>query len=407
MTRNGRPGAVATPDSLDTLVRGRRIIVCCGTGGVGKTTIAAAVALAGARAGRTTALVTIDPARRLADALGLESLANDPRPVPLDGASGQLWACMLDAKATFDDVVRRHAPTPERAERILANSFYRNVSGSLGGTQEYMATEKLYVLVNGEHADVPPFDLVVVDTPPTRNALDFLTAPRRLTRLLDNRVFRIMMTPSRIGLRVVTAATDVLLRSVGKVLGAEVIADAVAFFQAFEGMEAGFRDRSQHILALLHDNATGWVVVTSPRPEAVAEAMYFTERLAESGISVAGLVANRSTPRFGPVPTLPTNVAPESVIAALVADATVLAERADREDLVVAPLAARIGGPVVRISDQGNDVHDLDALAAIGAQLVSDAAGPVPRPARTSGASGGSGGSGASRTKVPRRAASR
>ena len=212
------------------------------------------LALEGARRGRNACVVTIDPARRLADALGIEHLTNDPTEIDPklwagdlgrgDGddvvPGGRFSALMLDTKSTFDVLVTRNASTDDQAQRILDNTFYRNVSGALGGTQEYMAMEKLHEL-----HDEGNFDLIVVDTPPTRHALDFLDAPKRLTRLLDNRVFRLLMMPTRAYLRVASVAVQTFLRTVARVVGSEVIEDVVAFFRAFEGMEEGFRERAQ------------------------------------------------------------------------------------------------------------------------------------------------------------------
>ena len=225
--------------TFDDIVEDRHIVVCCGTGGVGKTTVAAVFAVEGARRGRNAVVVTIDPAKRLANTLGLDSLSNTAHEIdrarwdPTGDAppSGRLSALMLDTKSTFDDLVATYAEDDDQTQRILANRFYRNVSTALSGTQEYMAMEKLYELhENGG------YDLVVVDTPPTRHALDFLDAPQRLTRLLDNRIFRMLMMPTRAYLRVASAAVQRFLRTVSRVVGTEVIDDVVAFFRAFEGM---------------------------------------------------------------------------------------------------------------------------------------------------------------------------
>ena len=263
--------------SLRQLVEERRILVCCGSGGVGKTTAAAVLALEAARAGRRAVVVTIDPAKRLADALGLEGLTGTPSRIEGDWP-GELWALMLDTKSTFDDLVVANAATPEQGERILANRFYRNISGALSGTQEYMAMEKLYEL--HQRSD---FDLVVVDTPPTRNALDFIDAPRRLSRFLDHRLFRMITSPGRGIVRAVNVAAQAFLRTVAKVVGAEVIDDAVAFFQAFEGMEQGFKDRADAVLQLLSDDDTAFVLVASPRRDTIEEAQYFAEKLGGGG----------------------------------------------------------------------------------------------------------------------------
>ncbi len=271
----------------------RSVVVCCGSGGVGKTTVSATFALAAARAGRRSCVVTVDPARRLADALGVESLPNTPSEVAGDWP-GHLHALMLDSKGTFDDLVQRYARTPEQAESILANRLYQNLAGALSGTQEYMAMEKLYELVNSGE-----FDIVVVDTPPTRNALDLLDAPRRLTRFLENRLFRAILVPTKMSLRAVGVATQALLRTIAKVAGAEIVQDAVSFFQAFEGMEDGFRSRASAVHELLADPATAYVLVTSARPDALREAGFFAEKLAERDVAVAALVVNRIAPSFG------------------------------------------------------------------------------------------------------------
>jgi anion-transporting ArsA/GET3 family ATPase len=292
----GRAGAAGSPEgagALADLVAERSIIVCCGSGGVGKTTTAAVVALEGARLGRKTVVVTIDPAKRLADALGLKGLTDTPSRIEGDWP-GELWATMLDTKSTFDALVVKYAASPEQGERILANRFYRNISGALSGTQEYMAMEKLYEL-----HDETDFDIVVVDTPPTRHALDFLDAPRRLSRFLDHRLFRLLIVPSRGIVKAVNVAAQTFLRTVSRVVGGDVVDDAVAFFQAFEGMEEGFRQRAARVNELLAADGTAFVLVASPRRDTVEEAHFFAERLGEAGIAVRGLVVNRVYPAFG------------------------------------------------------------------------------------------------------------
>jgi anion-transporting ArsA/GET3 family ATPase len=354
-------------NDLSSIVAGREIIVCCGSGGVGKTTTAAAIAVEGARLGRRTCVVTIDPARRLADALGLRSLTNTPRRVEGDWP-GELWALMLDTKGTFDDLVVRYAHDPQQARGILDNRLYRNLSDALSGTQEYMAMEKLYEL----HEE-GGFDLIVVDTPPTRSALDFLSAPRRLTRFLDNRIFRMLVMPTRAYLRAVSVATQAFLRTVAKVVGAEMVSDTVAFFQAFEGMEQGFRNRADRVLELLSEHSTAFLLVASPRRDAVDEALFFAERLARSHIAVQSLIVNRLHPRFdvgsdgasgaGPIAASTGGAGP--VLAALVANRDELRAMAEREEGHFAALAA----PVARVPFLAADVHDLDGLAVIADHL--------------------------------------
>jgi anion-transporting ArsA/GET3 family ATPase len=343
----------------------RSILVCCGAGGVGKTTVAAALAVEGAQAGRRTVVVTIDPAKRLADALGLGSLTDTPRKIEGDWP-GELWALMLDPRSTFDGLVDKYAE-PDQAATILANRFYRNIAGALSGTHEYMAMEKLYELHHDDR-----FDLVVVDTPPTRNALDFVDAPRRLTRFLDNRLFRLLMLPARTGIKAVGFATQAFVRTVGKVVGAEVVSDAVTFFQAFEGMEEGFRQRAQRVQDLLVDPCTAFVLVTAPRRDAGRETEFFAEKLEEAGIDVDALIVNRMHPRFaagsGRVPEDARRVA---ALAHLYRNLAELSRLAAGEEAHVAALASRLGAPAVRVPELESDVHDLDGLARVAAYVFA------------------------------------
>ena len=354
---------------LATLARDRRIIVCAGSGGVGKTTAAAAIAIEGARAGRRACVVTIDPAKRLANALGLGSLSNTPGRIDGDWP-GELSAMMLDTKSTFDALVTRHAADPAQAQRILENRFYRNISGALSGTQEYMAMEKLYEL----HAE-SDFDLIVVDTPPTRNALDFLDAPRRLTRFLDNRIFRWLMMPTKAYLKAVNVATQAFLKTISRVVGTEVIQDAVQFFTNFEGMEQGFRDRAQQVLELLSDDETAFVLVASPRRDAIDEALFFADKLGESEIPVDALVVNRLHPTFdGGASDVgdraeSTAGTPIGVLYRNLAEFRTVAAR-EREHL--AGLERKVApAPVREVPFLPSDVHDLEGLAELGRYLFA------------------------------------
>jgi anion-transporting ArsA/GET3 family ATPase len=344
---------------LSELVTERSIVVCCGSGGVGKTTVSAAFALEAARRGRVACVVTIDPARRLADALGVGSLANTPRRI--EGPwPGELWALMLDPKRTFDELVGKYASSPEQAEGILANRLYRNLTGALSGTQEYMAMEKLYELSEEER-----YDLVVVDTPPTRNALDFLDAPRRLTRFLGHRLFQLLLMPTRAYLRAVSVATQALLRTISKVAGAEIVNDAVAFFQAFEGMEEGFRVRAEHMRRLLARRTTAFVLVTSPRSDTVDEAGWFADKLNESGLAVEGLVVNRVHPAFGPAQPFPA-VPPGSDLDVLVRNLQGYQAVNRREEDAFAALVTQVApSPVARVPLLDVDVHDVDGLSLV------------------------------------------
>jgi len=353
---------------LTDLVTTSRIIICSGSGGVGKTTTAAVVAMEAANVGRRAVVVTIDPAKRLADALGLDGIGNTPKRI--DGPwPGELWAVMLDTKSTFDDLVTTYSAEPEQAERILANRFYKNISGALSGTQEYMAMEKLYELHNSTD-----FDLVVVDTPPSRNALDFLDAPKRLTRFLDHRLYRVIMAPTRGVMKAVNVAAQAFVRQVSKVVGASVFEDAVTFFQAFDGMEAGFKDRAEHVLQLLTSPATSYVLVASPKRDTVAEARFFAEKLGEADIPIAALVVNRMHPHF-------TDELPEALrersetfagsdLGGLYRNLADFSLVAHREEEHLAGLAQMVEpAPVIRVPFLRTDVHDLTGLALVGDHL--------------------------------------
>ncbi|MET0324957.1 MAG: ArsA-related P-loop ATPase [Ilumatobacteraceae bacterium] len=359
--------------SLGPVLDGATVVVCCGPGGVGKTTTAAVIGMEAARLGRRAVVVTIDPARRLADALGLPGgLGTEPQRIALGDSPGELWAMMLDTATAFDALVRRNAGDADQAARILANPFYRNMSGALSGTQEYMAAETLHQL----HRD-PRFDLVVVDTPPSRNALDFLEASGVLSRFLDHRLFRLLMLPARGGMRVVNRATQPLMRAIGKVVGSEVLVDAVAFFQAFAGMENGFRQRAEDVMVLLRSDATRYVIVASPHRDTVSEAVWFAAQLADQGVTRLAGVANRVHPPFGPgsaAEAMARAAVAHGDVAALwrnVAELRALAEAAGAE---LAPFVAMLGGgPLATVPLLGGDVHDLDGLGEIRGHLFGGA----------------------------------
>ena len=275
------------------LLKESKVIICLGTGGVGKTTTAAALGYMAANAGRSVCVVTIDPAKRLADAMGLDELENTPKKIETS-SDLDLWAVMLDANSTFDELVQRFATSPEQMEKIFHNSIYQNLTENLSGTQEYMAMEKLHELASDQR-----FDLLVVDTPPARNAIEFLNAPKRLIGFLENRFFRLLISPSQSVFRPVTIATRMLLRTISKVVGSQVVSDAAEFFQAFEGMEAGFKERAGEVQDLLAQKSTSFVLVTGTHKDTVDEALYFASRLGEFDLEVDLVISNRVTPDFG------------------------------------------------------------------------------------------------------------
>jgi anion-transporting ArsA/GET3 family ATPase len=376
--------AMASPRlDLDEVIgnRSTRIVVCCGAGGVGKTTTAAALGLRAAEQGRNVVVLTIDPARRLAQAMGLSELDNSPRRVSGvdESAGGSLDAMMLDMKRTFDEVVIAHA-SPERARTILENPFYQSLSSSFAGTQEYMAMEKL-----GQLRAQDRWDLIVVDTPPSRSALDFLDAPKRLGSFLDGRFIRILMGGAKTGgrayLKVIGAGLGAVTAALTKVLGAQVLKDLQAFIAALDTMFGGFRERADTTYRLLQASGTSFVVVAAPERDALREASYFVERLGEESMPLSGLVLNR-------VHT--TEVAALSAARAAAGAETldeskehplaagILRMHAERMRMIEREqslrsrfAAAHPRVPVVEVPAQPGDIHDLDGLRVVGAALGS------------------------------------
>jgi anion-transporting ArsA/GET3 family ATPase len=370
--------------SLDRAVQRAEILVATGAGGVGKTTTAAAIGLAGARAGRRTLVMTIDPARRLAQALGLAELASEPQQVHVEG-SGELWAMMLDMASTFDALIDRHATTPEHAAGIKANRIYQTLSSTLSGTQEYMAMEKLHEL-----HDAGDWDLLVIDTPPTRNALDFLDAPKRMTSFLEGRLLRVLLKPALSAgkgyLKFVGAGATAFMKVAGKVTGMDLLNDLADFFRNFEGMYEGFKERADEVLDLLQQPTSQFVVVTSPQPPPLREARFFLDRLEQEGLHLAGVVVNRLTPE----PDVAASVddlrdaarrledasgSDARVVAdglRLLADLAGLAGR-ERRDVNAALFGRKITA-LVEVPLLRSDVHDLAGLDAVATALIGPTA---------------------------------
>ncbi|MGY1802842.1 ArsA family ATPase [Blastococcus sp. SYSU D00922] len=393
--RPGRPAAAARPApaapamDLDALVTdpATRIIVCCGAGGVGKTTTSAALALAAAEAGRTVVVLTIDPARRLAQSLGLVELDNEPRRVETPGADGELHAMMLDMKRTFDDVVVAHS-TPERAQQILENPFYQSLSSSFAGTQEYMAMEKL-----GQLRASDQWDLIIVDTPPSRSALDFLDAPNRMSRFLDGTMIRLLTAPSRTGFKIASAGFMFFSRIISKILGGQLLRDISAFVAALDTMFGGFRERATATYELLRRPGTWFVVVATPEPDALREASYFVDRLSAEGMPLAGLVLNRTHP---PATTLLSATRAEGAAervgeagaegaelaaAALRVHAERMVQAAREQHLADRFTSAHPEVAVRTVPAAAGDVHDLDGLRVMGEALTGlDADTPTGTP---------------------------
>jgi anion-transporting ArsA/GET3 family ATPase len=374
---------------VDDLLANGDIIVCCGAGGVGKTTTAAALGLRAAERGRTVCVLTIDPARRLAQSMGLTELDNTPREVSgVDtAAGGRLDAMMLDMKRTFDDIVLTHAD-PERAEAILGNPFYVSLSSSFAGTQEYMAMEKLSQLkANGG------WDLIVVDTPPSRSALDFLDAPQRLGRFLDGRMIRMLTAPARAGgrayMKVFTLGMKVFTDALNRLLGAQMLHDLGLFVASLETMFGGFRQRADQTYRLLKEDGTSFVVVAAPERDALREAAYFVERLEGDSMPLAGVIVNRVHSTAAPGLSLQRSLAAAEALdetedepltsAVLRVHAERLATAARDDRFTSRFRAAHPEVPVVQVAAQAGDVHDLEGLRMIGAELSNGPTASAPR----------------------------
>jgi anion-transporting ArsA/GET3 family ATPase len=368
---------------VDALLDDRHtgIIVCCGSGGVGKTTTSAALALRAAERGRRVVVLTIDPARRLAQAMGIETLDNTPRPVAgVGGGDGSLDAMMLDMKRTFDEVVESQA-SPEKAQQILQNPFYIALSSSFAGTQEYMAMEKLGQIRTDAQRDAT-YDLIVVDTPPSRSALDFLDAPERLSSFLDGRFIKLLLAPTKGPARLMSAGFGLVTNALTKILGAQVLRDMQTFVAAFDTLFGGFRQRAQKTFELLQADGTAFLVVAAPEPDALREAAYFVERLSEDEMPLAGLVINRASPQpMGEVSADEAMAAAQhlrkddrdSLTAGLLrlhADRVRMVEREAR--LRSRFEAAHPEVPTAVVPALPGDVHDLDGLRQVGSLLAGE-----------------------------------
>lgn len=375
-------GRLVVDDLIDD--RRTRIIVCCGSGGVGKTTIAAAIGVRAAERGRHVVVLTVDPARRLAQSMGLTSLDNTPRRVagvgaagPDRGEAGSLHAMMLDMKRTFDEIVEAHAD-PDRAAQILANPFYQSLSSSFAGTQEYMAMEKL-----GQLRRADEWDLIVVDTPPSRSALDFLDAPQRLGKFLDGRLLRLLVAPAsfggRTGLRMLNAGFGLFTGVVTKILGGQLLRDVQTFVSAMDTMFGGFRERAEYTYRLLRAPGTSFLVIAAPEQDALREASYFVERLETEGMPLGGLVVNRvHSPRAADLSAARSLAAAEALQSQPASESAALAgvalrlhaermnQASSERRLTERFSAANPLVPVARIAALPDDIHDVAGLREIG-----------------------------------------
>ena len=374
MSAPERRAGTAGGGSLTDVVTRANLIVTCGPGGVGKTTTAAALGVAAARAGRRTVVVTVDPARRLADALGLDDGDGADEPHHVEGAvrrstDGELWALMLDAERTFDRLVREQSGSRAQAQAVLENHVYQAISGSLSGAQEYMAIERLHELhVSGE------WDLVIVDTPPSRHAIDLLEAPDRLVGFLSHPVYRALTVGQRTFAKVTDAASSMFLWAVKRLAGPQIVEDVIGFFRSLANIEGGLRRRAKDVSRLLRSDRTAFVVVSSPRAEAVGEAEHLLEAIGDKGFPLGGLIVNLIHPL--PIELDADDRAQladlgDGPLADHVAwhdELTTLAVAERREIVALEQLAH--GAPVVELPLLDVDVHDLPGLVDLAARLV-------------------------------------
>jgi len=351
---------------IDSLLRDAKteVIICCGTGGVGKTTTSAALAVRAAEAGRKVCLITIDPAARLGQAMGIENLGNSPQPVLGLSGTGALDAMMLDAKSTFDELILR-STSAAAAERILSNNFYQQISQSLSGTQEYMAMEKLTQLRSD---NVGRWDLIIVDTPPSRSALDFLDAPARLERFVNSRLLR-TLTSSGSGIaKLMSLGLTAFTQVLGRILGGTVLQDLREFSVAFDSVMASFTKRTTTTFDSLSQPSTSFLIVASPHREPLNEADFFVDRLTAESMRLAAVIINRMSPAVLPLPTVADVPLSESTAAVLATYSTLIQERVQQE-VELHTHKKLTAWPLVLVPDLGFPVQELSALRQLGEAL--------------------------------------
>jgi anion-transporting ArsA/GET3 family ATPase len=366
--------------SVASLLEGKRVVICAGSGGVGKTTMAAALGMGMAERGLRVAVVTIDPARRLATSLGLEELGNEPRLVDRERfasrgieVDGELWAMMLDAKRTFDALIERLAPDERTRDEVFANRIYQQLSSAVAGSQEFTAIAKLYELDQDGG-----YDLLVLDTPPSRNALDFLDAPQRLKGFFGGRAVRMFLRPAGLSGRLLGRGTGMVFSVMQRLTGVDLLHDLSVFFRTLGGMIDGFMERADRVGALLADPATTFLIVTSPRHDPAEEAIHFHRKLSDAAMPFGGLVVNRVHAAGELDGALPAALAAElgaDLARRVDTSARELAALAARDAAGVERLVAELGDPpAIVVPELDDDVHDVDGLVAVREWLFRDGA---------------------------------
>jgi anion-transporting ArsA/GET3 family ATPase len=385
--------------NVGDLLEGKSVCICAGSGGVGKTTTSAAIAMGMASRGLKVAVLTIDPAKRLANSLGLPELGNEERMIDPERFAahgiemkGELWAMMLDAKRTFDELVERHAPDEQTRDRVLQNRIYQEISNAMAGSQEYMAMEKLYEI----HQEAR-YDLLVLDTPPTRHALDFIDAPERMTRFIEGRSLQFFLKPGRLGVKVLGRSGGVLFSALKRITGIDLLQDLSEFFQSFGGMAQGFSERAQRVNELLGHRDTTFLLVTAPEREAIDEGVYFWRRLREARLPFGGVVVNKVHHDFvrelepGAFSDAEVEGVEETTLGQLAADledslepalATKVVENFERYRALAARDRENMAGLTERLAHDSvvcvpyfdEDVHDIDGLAQVNRYLFASSA---------------------------------
>lgn len=371
--------------SLEALIEKKKLIICCGSGGVGKTTTAAALALKACLMGKTVVVLTIDPARRLANSLGLKSLGNQEKEIPFEefekaklNPKGKMFALMMDTKRTFDKIIEKYAPSEDSKQAIFNNTLYQHLSGMIAGSQEYMAMEKVYELYQKEK-----FDLLILDTPPTQHALDFLDAPQKMSQAVSDSILKWFLKPSlfvgRTSLKIIEKTTRTIFKTFDHVMGFEFMQDLSAMLISTAGLLEGFKERAQEVSNLLHSSETAFLLVTAPQGMVVPEALFFHEKIREYKLPFAGFIVNRVYPKLElksdsqeikkKLRKIDLKNSQIDILSDILEKYQTLVDQ-DQEHLDLLEARLKKKESITLIPHLDSDVHDLTGLAKIGEYLT-------------------------------------